>query len=79
MPAFELFGLVGMAGLAAAVGGSLLHMRSRARARAHIVNRLRARPLSDADLLAVLRRASATRHVASLMRGRSELTPATKA
>lgn len=79
MTAIEIFGVVGMAGLAAAIGGSLLRMRSRARERAHIINRLRARPVTEADVLSVLRRMTATRHVAALMPRQAELTPAAKA
>lgn len=71
--AIEVLGVVGLAGFAAAVGGSLWRMRSRARERAHILSRLRARPLTDADVLAVLRRATATRHVATLLRQTPQL------
>ena len=59
MPTIEMLGLVGVVGLAAAVGGSLWHTRSRhAIERARLLSRLRPRPLTEADVLSVLRRVS---------------------
>lgn len=72
MPTMEVLSLISVAGLAAVLGASLWRLKSRhTRERVHLITRLRPRPLTDGDVLSVIRRMTATRQTAALMQGAS--------